>query len=921
MMLRRFTIACVCTCSFAASIAIPPPVFAAVGTADEVCPPSADPCIITQPVVIADGATLDFGTRAVRIEAGGQLDIGAGTATVRCGSFSSETGTAIGLKMRAPTAAGETVGGNLTVEAMRTCAADPDNLCTRDVDCDFGACAASVCELDRERACADDAGCELGTCSVTACTGDMDRACTDDSGCNVGPCDLTIRRCTNDQGQVCFNDSHCDFGTCAVGDLRCSSDVETSCASDADCQKGACNVDVCTRLDAGTHRECGVDADCTPGPCIGGDGAIRLSGRTRADGTRPGRLTLRAAGDVEIAESIQLQTTSRSYDGGRLRIDSFGGAVRLAAPIDASGVNDSWGGEILAIARTDVIVDAPINLSGGHVGGLLELYADRDVLLSDAVAASSEFADGDGGDVVADAGRDVLIADDARIITNGHSSVDNTGGYGGIQDYIATGNLIVAPGATLEAHGAAPNGYGGDIYFDSEGNTTIAGNVSTKAVGSDTGGGYVDIQAYGLVSMAKTSVISVVAGAQGYGVVRIYGGADVRLDGLIDARMTNDGRPSDVEFEAGGDLILGGDVLVSGVPEPYYSGDLDIEACRIELERGASVANAAAGASNTLIVHDRIEVGAGASLVADAAGSNVFVYRDAGVAPTVAGLVTPAYQGIVRPTLESCPVCGNSVLERGESCDDGDEVDGDGCSADCQDEGCIAATPGYPTIPLCSDGNPCTADRCDPETHACTNVFACDDGNTCTVDTCDPIDGCLNVAEPLPESLCLTAARSSLRLKNPVDPAKADLAWRWGKGGAFDHAALGAPDANTTYALCVYDMTAASPALAASIDVAPSALWEATPPRGWEYADTRAESDGVRKLRLTAGTDRQTKASVGARGAHLPLAPAISSAEYFDVDPRVIAQLISSDGMCLTSEFAVSHVQRNDAARFKAKAR
>jgi len=450
----------------------------------------------------------------------------------------------------------------------------------------------------------------------------------------------------------------------------------------------------------------------------------------------------------------------------------------------------------------------------------------------------------------------------------------------------------------------------------------IAGTLSAKALGSETGGGYVDILSYdGRITLEESSVINVVGGAQGYGVVRIDGGGDVHLGGVIDARTTNGGRPAGVDLEAEGDLSLAGDVFVSGIPAVHYSGNTKIEACRIRLERGAMLSNAVAGATNRLTARDRIEIDAGASLLANGDGNNVFVYRDAGNPPLVAGHVTPAYQSIVDPTLDPCPVCGNFLLERGESCEDGNLTDGDGCSADCQDEGCIAATPGYPAIPLCSDGDPCTADRCDPATHACVSEPACDDGDACTVDTCDPIDGCVSVPAPLPESMCLTAARASLRVKNPGDPAKADLVWRWSKGGAFDHDALGAPHTSTTYSLCVYDMTAATPALAASIDVAPNPRWESMSSRGWDYTDTRAQSDGVRKLRLAAGAASQTKATVAARGAHLPLAPAVGTDDYFDVDPRVVAQLMSSDGMCLTSEFLASDVRRNDATRFKAGSR
>jgi cysteine-rich repeat protein len=36
------------------------------------------------------------------------------------------------------------------------------------------------------------------------------------------------------------------------------------------------------------------------------------------------------------------------------------------------------------------------------------------------------------------------------------------------------------------------------------------------------------------------------------------------------------------------------------------------------------------------------------------------------------------------------PICGNGIIEAGETCDDGNYASGDGCSADCQVEKCLA---------------------------------------------------------------------------------------------------------------------------------------------------------------------------------------------------------------------------------------
>jgi cysteine-rich repeat protein len=130
-----------------------------------------------------------------------------------------------------------------------------------------------------------------------------------------------------------------------------------------------------------------------------------------------------------------------------------------------------------------------------------------------------------------------------------------------------------------------------------------------------------------------------------------------------------------------------------------------------------------------------------------------------------------------------CNTCGNGVVEPFEQCDDGNTIDGDGCSHACAIEKCFNVTcaaclscdptTGACAIPRadgssCSDGNACTQGdtcvagscvsgplvtctasdgchdigTCDPGTGACStpaapNGTSCNDNNACTrTDTC-----------------------------------------------------------------------------------------------------------------------------------------------------------------------------------------
>jgi cysteine-rich repeat protein len=73
-------------------------------------------------------------------------------------------------------------------------------------------------------------------------------------------------------------------------------------------------------------------------------------------------------------------------------------------------------------------------------------------------------------------------------------------------------------------------------------------------------------------------------------------------------------------------------------------------------------------------------------------------------------------------------ICGDSVLEGDEVCDDGNEMDADGCSADCEaiEDGFECVRPGTPCVkvPICGNS---VRERGE----------ACDDGNVMTADGCD----------------------------------------------------------------------------------------------------------------------------------------------------------------------------------------
>ena len=100
----------------------------------------------------------------------------------------------------------------------------------------------------------------------------------------------------------------------------------------------------------------------------------------------------------------------------------------------------------------------------------------------------------------------------------------------------------------------------------------------------------------------------------------------------------------------------------------------------------------------------------------------------------------------------SQPVCGNHVVESGEQCDDGNTVSGDGCSSTCQKESLCGnghLDPGE----QCDDGNTQNGDGCSSTCHtesatACA-LFpqdGCSSGDACDFTEDDSATACRNVA-------------------------------------------------------------------------------------------------------------------------------------------------------------------------------
>ena len=101
-------------------------------------------------------------------------------------------------------------------------------------------------------------------------------------------------------------------------------------------------------------------------------------------------------------------------------------------------------------------------------------------------------------------------------------------------------------------------------------------------------------------------------------------------------------------------------------------------------------------------------------------------------------------------------LCGNGILNPGEQCDDGNQLDHDGCSAACVVEGFCGNAVVEPGEE-CDDGNYTEGDGCSPE---CTTEVGCGNGRLEVGEQCDDdnlynTDGCDALCQDeVPGALC-----------------------------------------------------------------------------------------------------------------------------------------------------------------------
>jgi len=205
--------------------------------------------------------------------------------------------------------------------------------------------------------------------------------------------------------------------------------------------------------------------------------------------------------------------------------------------------------------------------------------------------------------------------------------------------------------------------------------------------------------------------------------------------------------------------------------------------------------------------------------------------------------------------LYSGTACGDGHREPLEQCDDGNTIDGDGCSS------------------------------------------------TCTLEVCGPtpVAGC---REPV------QSGASQLSLVQKSNDRLDQLAWVWTQGAATTFSEFGDPTAGASYALCVYDGSASpQPLINAAAPAGQS--WTAPGTKSYRYQDRTGTPSGLLAGVLTAGTSGKARITIKGKGENLavPVLPLTL--------PVTVQIRNAASGQCWSATYGVA--KRNTATKFLAK--
>ena len=668
---------------------------AAATTADNLCAANANPCIVSTVVAVTTMSVIDVGDRELRINGGGALDAGSGTMTIRAGrltvnpsGFVRAAGTTSAPGGTINIQAGS-VAVSGSIDANGTPGGTVNLTSTGDVSLG-GANALTARALSRAEV--------GGTVTVVAASltltgtlnvlGGFDALGGDATITTTGSVVITgtINATGGDGGSI-------DIEAGAVpgaGDIA----IADSAVLRADATLGGGfggTIDLFARGDGVERGFIALDGLVS---------AIGLTGGEDLGGGAGGCITVNAAGDIintRTAASITAEGGGPDGDGGEIEFATNVGAIELNGTVEAGSQGpESSGGSITVDAAGRALINGALRAPGGDGGGG-EVAASSSTANVEVARTATVTVDatsgGTGGAICIESGVGAGAGPRAIVIEGNLTAVGGAnGGAGGSIELDGGDAVRVATTGALRAGGALGGGRGGTVTVSVTDGPALIDGTMIAAGGSPTGlGGLISVDA------SQRVVLTAVADARGFG-----NGGEIGLasTGTIDVRAnllvnSTTGTGGTIEIESEGEAMIAATLNADGVSLP--GGRIDAEACTVTLcgldspacPSGGTGIMSALGPEgrNRTIGRDATVILGTMRATGNDGGRNQLLYNgDDESEPFILGTITPNAELIVSAEVQPCPACGNDNIEPPETCDDGNQLDGDGCSASCQVE-------------------------------------------------------------------------------------------------------------------------------------------------------------------------------------------------------------------------------------------
>ncbi len=670
------------------STALAPPTQAT--TLNTLCAPQDDPCIVDQAIGVDPGSVFDLGGRSLLITSSGSLDVGTGLMTlVGVDALILESGGEL-------TASGSTAAAGGTIEAsaatmniggtIDASGNEPGNInliATGEINL-TGRIAVAALARTASGGVVD---IEAGSFRLLGVI-DADGGSEDSLGGDV------------------------EVGT--TGDLRVEGEISVlgpdggTVALTAGIGLGGGNVvmtsssrvlaDAIFQGGFGEGIDITANGDGVSTGFITADGELTVDGDTAGEefgGGSGGCLSLTADGDlINTDPTAEFSTTGGGPDGdgGELELVSNAGRVSIAGLLDASAVGNEGGGGAIAIdAARSIEVLGEVDVTGGDGGEVALSSTEAGVTVGEEASIVANGRDIGGGGVVCLESATVASGQSASVLIQGDVQLNggSVGGDGGSIDVIALDSARLT--STINAIGGLGGGAGGSVGFSANGPVVIEGTIIGRGRGA--GGGSVAIDGASIDMLGDVDVSGAGASMRDTDIGLDATAGAIRIAGTLNA-TSNPGAGGLVQVNSVTGIVITGTLTATGGAEP--GGRVDVNGCAVllcgfnaapEQCQGATGVLRTLGPNGLNRITGRQSADVFGNMTAAVSGANEVVVRppfaeNAFVLGEVVPPVTP-----VEADLPTCTGCGNGVTENPpEECDDGNNEDGDGCSAQCRIE-------------------------------------------------------------------------------------------------------------------------------------------------------------------------------------------------------------------------------------------